>query len=215
MIDYLLSNSAEIFAKSMEHLFIASVSLFFGILVAVPIGILLTRSKTAAKIVMAIASVLQTVPSFALLALMIPIFGVGKKPAIVSLFIYSLLPILRNTYLGIAGVNENLIDVARGMGMTKSQILFKVQIPMAMPVMMSGIRLSAVYVLAWTTLASYVGAGGLGDFIFNGLTNAIMPMVVWGTIPVTLMAIIVDFLFGILEEKLSPNKTSEVAWWKN
>ena len=95
--------------------------------------------------------------------------------------------------------------------MTKSQILFKVQIPMAMPVMMSGIRLSAVYVLAWTTLASYVGAGGLGDFIFNGLTNAIMPMVVWGTIPVTLMAIIVDFLFGILEEKLSPNKTSEVA----
>ena len=211
MIDYLLSNSAEIFAKSMEHLFIASVSLFFGILVAVPIGILLTRSKTAAKIVMAIASVLQTVPSFALLALMIPIFGVGKKPAIVSLFIYSLLPILRNTYLGIAGVNENLIDAARGMGMTKSQILFKVQIPMATPVMMSGIRLSAVYVLAWTTLASYVGAGGLGDFIFNGLTNAIMPMVVWGTIPVTLMAIIVDFLFGILEEKLSPNKTSEVA----
>ena len=211
MIDYLLSNSAEIFAKSMEYLFIASVSLFFGILVAVPIGILLTRSKTAAKIVMAIASVLQTVPSFALLALMIPIFGVGKKPAIVSLFIYSLLPILRNTYLGIAGVNENLIDAARGMGMTKSQILFKVQIPMAMPVMMSGIRLSAVYVLAWTTLASYVGAGGLGDFIFNGLTNAIMPMVVWGTIPVTLMAIIVDFLFGILEEKLSPNKTSEVA----
>ena len=95
--------------------------------------------------------------------------------------------------------------------MTKSQILFKVQIPMAMPVMMSGIRLSAVYVLAWTTLASYVGAGGLGDFIFNGLTNAIIPMVVWGTIPVTLMAIIVDFLFGILEEKLSPNKTSEVA----
>lgn len=208
MIDYLLSNSAEIFAKSMEHLFIASVSLFFGILVAVPIGILLTRSKTAAKIVMAIASVLQTVPSFALLALMIPIFGVGKKPAIVSLFIYSLLPILRNTYLGIAGVNENLIDAARGMGMTKSQILFKVQIPMAMPVMMSGIRLSAVYVLAWTTLASYVGAGGLGDFIFNGLTNAIMPMVVWGTIPVTLLAILTDFLLRKLENKISPLRRS-------
>ncbi|NMW85035.1 ABC transporter permease [Peptoniphilus sp. AGMB00490] len=211
MIDFLLANSGEILSKSMEHLFIAAISLFFGVLIAVPLGIFLTRSKTTAKIVMAIASVLQTVPSFALLALMIPIFGVGKKPAIVSLFIYSLLPILRNTYLGIAGVNDKLIDAAKGMGMTRSQILLKVQIPMAMPVIMSGIRLSAIYVLAWTTLASYVGAGGLGDFIFNGLTNAIMPMVVWGTIPVTLMAIIVDFFFGILEDKLSPNKTSEVA----
>lgn len=215
MIDFLINNSGEILTKSMEHLFIAAISLAFGILVAVPLGILLNKSKQAAKIVMAIASVLQTVPSFALLALMIPIFGVGKKPAIVSLFIYSLLPILRNTYLGIDGVNENLIDAAKGMGMTPSQVLFKVQIPMAMPVIMGGIRLSAVYVLAWTTLAAYVGAGGLGDFIFNGLTNAIMPMVVWGTIPVTLMAIIVDLLFGILEEKLSPDKKSEVAWWKN
>lgn len=215
MIDFLINNSGEILTKSMEHLFIAAISLAFGILVAVPLGILLNKSKQAAKIVMAIASVLQTVPSFALLALMIPLFGVGKKPAIVSLFIYSLLPILRNTYLGIDGVNENLIDAAKGMGMTPSQVLFKVQIPMAMPVIMGGIRLSAVYVLAWTTLAAYVGAGGLGDFIFNGLTNAIMPMVVWGTIPVTLMAIIVDLLFGILEDKLSPNKKSEVAWWKN
>ena len=211
MIDFLINNSGEILTKSMEHLFIAAISLAFGILVAVPLGILLNKSKQAAKIVMAIASVLQTVPSFALLALMIPLFGVGKRPAIVSLFIYSLLPILRNTYLGIDGVNENLIDAAKGMGMTPSQVLFKVQIPMAMPVIMGGIRLSAVYVLAWTTLASYVGAGGLGDFIFNGLTNAIMPMVVWGTIPVTLMAIIVDLLFGILEDKLSPDKKSEVA----
>lgn len=211
MIDFLVNNSGEILTKSMEHLFIAAISLAFGILVAVPLGILLNKSKQAAKIVMAIASVLQTVPSFALLALMIPLFGVGKKPAIVSLFIYSLLPILRNTYLGIDGVNENLIDAAKGMGMTSSQVLFKVQIPMAMPVIMGGIRLSAVYVLAWTTLAAYVGAGGLGDFIFNGLTNAIMPMVVWGTIPVTLMAIIVDLLFGILEDKLSPDKKSEVA----
>ena len=215
MIDFLINNSGEILTKSMEHLFIAAISLAFGILVAVPLGILLNKSKQAAKIVMAIASVLQTVPSFALLALMIPLFGVGKKPAIVSLFIYSLLPILRNTYLGIDGVNENLIDAAKGMGMTPSQVLFKVQIPMAMPVIMGGIRLSAVYVLAWTTLAAYVGAGGLGDFIFNGLTNAIMPMVVWGTIPVTLMAIIVDLLFGILEDKLSPDKKSEVKKKKN
>ena len=142
---------------------------------------------------------------------MIPLFGVGVKPAIAALFIYSLLPIMRNTYLGIDGVDENLIDAAKGMGMSNSQILFKVQLPMAMPVIMSGIRLSAVYVLAWATLASYVGAGGLGDYIFNGLENAILPMVIWGTIPVTLMAILIDFLLGRIEDRLSPEKVSEVG----
>lgn len=211
MIDFLIQNNAELLQKCFEHLYISAISLILGIVVAVPVGILLTRSKVAAKIVMIVASILQTVPSFALLALMIPLFGVGVKPAIVALFIYSLLPIMRNTYLGIDGVDNNLMDAAKGMGMTSGQILSKVQIPMAMPVIMSGIRLSAVYVLAWATLASYIGAGGLGDYIFNGLDNAIMPMVVWGTIPVTLIAILMDFALGKLEHRLTPNKTSEVA----
>ncbi|MDD7362685.1 MAG: ABC transporter permease [Peptoniphilus sp.] len=211
MIDFFVQNYADILQKCLEHLYISAISLGLGILVAVPIGILLTKSESAAKVVMAIASVLQTVPSFALLALMIPLFGVGVKPAIVALFIYSLLPIMRNAYLGISGVDDNLVDAAKGMGMTPRQILFKVQIPMAMPIIMSGIRLSTVYVLAWATLASYVGAGGLGDYIFNGLDNAIMPMVVWGTIPVTLIALLLDFALGKLEQKLTPQKTSEVA----
>lgn len=211
MIDFLVQNNAELLQKCFEHLYISAISLILGIVVAVPVGILLTRSKVAAKIVMIVASILQTVPSFALLALMIPLFGVGVKTAIVALFIYSLLPIMRNTYLGIDGVDNNLMDAAKGMGMTSGQILSKVQIPMAMPVIMSGIRLSAVYVLAWATLASYIGAGGLGDYIFNGLDNAIMPMVVWGTIPVTLIAILMDFALGKLEHRLTPNKTSEVV----
>lgn len=211
MADFLSKNYADLLAKCGEHLYISAISLILGIIVAVPIGILLIRSKKVAKIVMAIASILQTVPSFALLALMIPLFGVGVKPAIAALFIYSLLPIMRNTYLGIDGVNKDLLDAAKGMGMSRSQVLFKVQIPMAMPVIMSGIRLSAVYVLAWATLASYVGAGGLGDYIFNGLDNAILPMVIWGTIPVTLMAILIDFLLGRIEDRLSPEKVSEVG----
>lgn len=208
MLDYFHENAGLILEKSLEHLSIAGISLLLGILVAVPLGILLIRSEVLAKIVMAVASVLQTIPSFALLAIMIPIFGVGKKPAIVALFIYSLLPIMRNTYLGIQGVDENLLDAAKGMGMTGRQRLFKVQIPMAMPVIMSGIRLSAIYVLAWTTIASYIGAGGLGDFIFNGMENALLAMVVWGTIPVTLMAVIMDFILGQVEKKLSPVKKS-------
>lgn len=211
MIDFLIENNAELLQKCFEHLYISSISLLLGVIVAVPIGILLTKSKVVAKVVMIIASILQTVPSFALLALMIPLFGVGVKPAIVALFIYSLLPIMRNTYLGIDGVDKGLMDAAKGMGMTSGQILKKVQVPMAMPVIMSGIRLSAVYVLAWATLASYIGAGGLGDYIFNGLDNAIMPMVVWGTIPVTLIAILIDIILGKVEKKLTPNKTSEVA----
>lgn len=208
MLKFFNENSFEIYKKILEHLYISTISLGLGILIAVPIGIFLIRSQVIAKIFMALASVLQTVPSFALLAIMIPIFGVGKKTAICALFIYSLLPIMRNTYLGIEAVDSNLIDAALGMGMTKSQLLFKVQLPMAMPVIMSGIRLSAVYVLSWATLASYIGGGGMGDFIFNGLNNAIMPMVVWGTIPVTLLAILADFLLRKLENKISPLRRS-------
>lgn len=207
MINYLSENYLEILSKSGEHLYIASIALLLGILFAVPIGILISKSKTSATVVMAIASILQTIPSFALLSLM-TIIGVGKVPAIVALFIYSLLPILRNTYLGIDGVNPNIVDAAKGMGMTPKQRLFKVKIPLATPVIMSGIRLSAVYVLAWTTLASYIGAGGLGDFIFTGLNNYIPEMIIWGTIPVTVMALLTDFLLGKLEVKLSPNKIS-------
>lgn len=207
MIKFFMDNYINIFSKAAEHLYISAFSLFLGVIVAVPIGILITKSQIGAKIVMAVASILQTIPSFALLAIM-TIIGVGKKPAIIALFIYSLLPILRNTYLGIMNVDKNIIDAARGMGMTDSQVLFKITIPMAMPVIMSGIRLSTVYVLAWATLASYIGAGGLGDFIFTGLQNYIPEMIIWGTIPVTLMALLADFFLGKVEVKLSPNKTS-------
>lgn len=210
MIDFLVNNYEEIFYKSLEHLYIASIALILGIIVAVPIGIILTRNKKIADKVMAIVSILQTIPSFALLAMMIPIFGVGKTPAVAALFIYSLLPIMRNTYLGIDSVEDNITDAAKGMGMTDRQILFKVQIPLAMSVIMSGIRLSAVYVLAWTSLSGYIGAGGLGEFIFTGLENAKLSMVLWGTVPVTIMALIVDKLFSMVENYFSAAKLGEV-----
>lgn len=196
----------EVLQKTLEHLYISMTALTLGILVAVPIGIFITRSKTLSKIIMSVASVLQTIPSFALLAFMIPFFGVGKKPAIIALFIYSLLPILRNTYLGMESVDKNIIDASKGMGMTKRQTLFLVKLPLAAQVIMAGIRLSAVYLLSWTTLASYIGAGGLGEFIFNGLENYKPIQIFQGTIPVTCMAILIDYLLGKLEEKLSAKK---------
>lgn len=207
MIDFLVSNFSEILLKSLEHLYIAGISLVLGTIVAVPVGILITKNATIAKIVTALASLLQTIPSFALLSIL-TIVGVGKVPAIIALFIYSLLPILRNTYLGINSIDVNSVDAAKGMGFTDRQILFNVKIPLALSVIMSGIRLSAVYVIAWTTLASYIGAGGLGDYIFNGLNNYIPPMIIWGTVPVSIMALLADYCLGKVEKKLSPYKTS-------
>jgi len=147
---------------------------------------------------------LQTIPALALLAMMIPFFGVGRVPAIIALFLYSLMPIMRNTYVGLTDVNPDTIDSARGLGMTKMQLILKVDIPLAMPVIMSGIRLSAIYVIAWATLASYIGAGGLGDFIFNGLSLYQPDLIFGGTIPVIILALLADYLLGLLEKKLSP-----------
>ncbi|KRN32255.1 ABC transporter permease [Weissella halotolerans] len=194
----------EIVVKTGQHIYISLVALLLGIIVALPLGILLTRMERTSKIVISFVSALQTIPSLALLALMIPIFGIGRLPAIVALFIYSLLPILRNTYLGLHAVDSRLRDVATGMGMSNWQSIRLVELPLAMPTIMSGIHLSAVYVISWTTLASYIGAGGLGDMIFSGLYNFQPKLIFAGTIPVTLLALGVDFLLTKLQAKLTP-----------
>lgn len=204
MISFLHEYGTDLLLKTWEQLYISLISLSLGIIVAVPLGIVLTRFPRTAKVVISITSMLQTIPSLALLALMIPIFGIGKLPAIVALFIYSLLPILRNTCIGMEGVDPSLIDSAKGMGMTTWQIMIKVSLPQALPVIMAGIRLSAVYLIAWATLASYIGAGGLGDFIFNGLNIYQPDLIIGGTIPVSLLALLTDFLLGALERKLTP-----------
>ncbi|MBO0460564.1 MULTISPECIES: ABC transporter permease [Enterococcus] len=204
MAEFFQQHGAEIVSKSLEHLYISAIALIIGIAVAVPLGVLLTRFPKIATIVIGLTSALQTVPSLALLALMIPLFGVGKVPAIIALFIYSLLPILRNTYIGMKNVDWNYRDVAKGMGMTNVQSIFSVELPIAMPTIMAGIRLAAVYVIAWATLASYIGAGGLGDLIFSGLNNYQPDLIFAGTIPVTILALLADFLLGFLENRLTP-----------
>lgn len=209
MLEWLMSNWAQVLEKILEHLLISTTSLLIGILIAVPIGILLTRTEKLAKIVMSIASILQTLPALALLAIMVPILGVGVKPAIAALVIYSLLPILRNTYLGIESVDENVIDASKGMGFTNMQIITKVEIPLAISVIISGIQLSAVYLVSWTTIASYIGAGGLGDLIFMGLNNFNFYAIIAGTIPVTIMALALNGIFEVIKNKLTPVTTNE------
>ncbi|CZQ91465.1 Hypothetical protein Tpal_1412 [Trichococcus palustris] len=208
MMDFLTTNGSELLFKIGEHFYISILALTLGVLVAVPLGIILTRFKRHSGPIISFVSILQTIPSLALLALMIPLFGIGKLPAIIALFIYSLLPILRNTFIGVSNVADTIVDSAKGMGMTENQIIIKVKVPLAAPVIMSGIRLAGVYVIAWATLASYIGAGGLGDYIFNGLNVYDQEMIFWGTIPVTLLALLADFLLGKLEKVLSPQTTT-------
>lgn len=211
MMAFLNQYGIQLLEKTWEQLYISAFSLFLGMAVAVPLGIVLTRTPRTAKIMIGIASMLQTIPSLALLALMIPILGIGKIPSIVALFIYSLLPILRNTYLGMESVDPLLKDSVKGMGMTNFQSIVQVEIPLAIPVIMAGIRLSAVYVISWATLAAFIGGGGLGDFIFNGLNLFQPDLIIGGTIPVTILAVLADYLLGLLEKRLTPVQQNEEA----
>jgi osmoprotectant transport system permease protein len=195
---------ALLFEKTWEHLLISFAALALGVIVAVPLGILLVRLPKIAGVVMGIAGVVQTFPSLAILAFFIPLLGIGKVPAIVALFLYSMLPILRNTYIGVKNVDPNLLEASRGMGMTAFQRTTRVELPLAVPVIMAGIRMTAVYLIGWATLASFIGGGGLGDFIFDGLNLFRPDLIIGGAVPVTLLAILLDWLLGKLEKAATP-----------
>ncbi|MEK4627751.1 MAG: ABC transporter permease [Solibacillus sp.] len=204
MIAFFTENSSDILLKTWEHFYISIIALFLGVFFAIPLGIFLSKTKTIAKIFLAITSVFQTLPSLAILAIMIPFLGVGKVPAIVALFIYTLLPILNNTYIGLKSVNADLRKTGISMGMTPLQSIWMVELPLAIPVIMAGIRLSAVYVIAWATLASYIGAGGLGDFIFNGLNLYQTELIIGGALLVTALALLTDFILSKVEIWTTP-----------
>jgi osmoprotectant transport system permease protein len=153
---------------------------------------------------MGILGIVQTFPSFAILAFFIPLLGVGKVPAIIALFFYSVLPILRNTYIGVKDVNQSLLEAGRGMGMSGWERIRYVELPLATPVIMAGIRLSTVYLIGWATLAAYIGAGGLGDYIFSGLNLFQAEFIIAGAVPVTILALLTDILLGKLELWVTP-----------
>jgi osmoprotectant transport system permease protein len=200
----------ELLYKTWEHLYISLISVGLGILIAIPLGIVLTRVPKVANFVMGLLGIIQTVPSFAILAFFIPLLGVGKVPAIVALFFYAVLPILRNTYTGVKGVNKDLLEAGRGMGMTGWERVRLVEIPLAIPVIMAGIRLTTVYLIGWATLASYIGAGGLGDYIFSGMTLYQTEFILAGAIPVTLLALLADFFLGKIENWVTPTGMEKV-----
>lgn len=194
----------DLISETFTHIQLVTISMLIAICIAIPLGILITRVKSITNIVLGGAGMLQTIPSLALLGFMIPLFGVGMESAIIALFLYSLLPILRNTYTGIKDVDPAITEAARGMGMTSWQILFKVELPLAVSVIMAGVRTAAVINVGTATLAAFIGVGGLGSFIFLGMTRGIDALVLLGAIPAALFAIILEFLLSILERRSTP-----------
>ncbi len=195
---------SDLLQALLQHIQLVFISMLIAILIGVPLGILVTRVKILETPVLGVAGILQTIPSLALLGFMIPLFGIGIKTAVAALFLYSLLPIIRNTFTGIKDVDKSTLEAARGMGMTSFQILCRVQLPLALSVMMAGIRTATVINVGTATLAAFIGGGGLGDFIFLGIARNIDALVLIGAIPAAVLALLFDWLLGRLEKTATP-----------
>ncbi|WP_145948575.1 ABC transporter permease [Paenibacillus sp. Y412MC10] len=191
----------DILLALRQHLTISFSAVILGTIVAVPVGILLVYNRVGwiNSAVFFIANLFQTIPSLALLAILIPLLGIGVKPAILALLLYSLMPILRNTYDGFQSVDKGVLNSAKGMGYSAAQTILKIQLPLSLPYIMSGIRITTVYIISWATLASLIGAGGLGQLIVSGLGVNKPEMIFIGGIGAVVLALVADGLLGLLE----------------
>jgi osmoprotectant transport system permease protein len=215
---FFAKHGLEIFHRTHEHLFLTVLAMLGATSIALPVGILLTRCKNQriANTIMAGAAALQTIPSLAMIALVVLLFAllllptVGVLPALVALMAYALLPILRNTYTGIKQVDPAVIEVSQGMGMTTRQILMQVELPLSLPIIMAGIRISTVWTVGVATLCALIGAGGLGDLILKGLRSIQFDYLIAGTVPAAILALILDWTLGFIEHWLSPH-TNKVS----
>lgn len=203
-INTFLNRFPMIIESLVNHLSLTLFSLFLATLISLPLGIFLTRNQKISDFIIGLVSIFQTIPSLALLGFLIPLFGIGKTPAIFALTIYGLLPILRNTFLGILNVDPSLKEAAKGIGMTNFQILFKVEMPLALSVIMGGIRTATVLIVGVATLASLVGAGGFGDLIFRGISTVNTNLILSGAIPAALLALFFDQSLKSIEELMLP-----------
>lgn len=208
---FMHQQSGKLLQQTFEHLGLTFISLLIAVIIGLPLGIYITRRKKAAGLVLGAAGILQTIPSIALLGFMIPLLGIGPIPAITALFLYALLPIIRNTFAGINGVDPNVREAAIAMGMNRSQVLFKVELVLAFPVIMAGIRTATVINVGVGTLAAYIAAGGLGEFIFGGIALNNTNMILAGAIPAALLAIILDFILSLVQ-KMSRKKVRAAVW---
>lgn len=202
---YYSSNGAYVLEQVIRHFLMAFYGVSLAILVSVPVGFALTRIKneTISQSIMRITNVIQTIPALAMLSLLIIVVGFGPNTVVVAVFLYSILPIVKNTYTGVKNVDENVLDVAKAMGMTHSQILFKVELPLSISMILGGIRNALVLAIGVAAVGTFIGAGGLGDIISRGLNVSDGSAIVWaGALPTALMALLIDLILGQVEKRL-------------
>jgi len=202
---FMAGHRAEILSATREHILLVLISMAIAVAIGVPLGLVIVRHPRLRTVSLAVASILQTIPSLALFGFLIPLpflGGIGAHTAIVALVLYALLPILRNTFVGLTSIYPAILEAAEGMGMTQQQILFRVRLPLASSFIMAGIRTATVITIGIATIAAAIGAGGLGTFIFRGVAMVSDAVILAGAIPAAILALFADFLLGLLERRL-------------
>ena len=204
-LEFTTSHWIEIRTLTLEHLRLVSWAMGLSLLIGIPLGVLLLRHPKLRAVVLGMNNVIQTIPSLALFGLLLPVAWLGARAdrlAITALALYALLPIVRNTYLGLSEVDPTVLEVAQGMGLTRGQVLWHVELPLAAPVILGGVRLAAVITIGIATIAAAIGAGGLGEFIFRGLAMVDNNVILAGAVPAAAMALVADGLIGLLQQFL-------------
>jgi len=207
VFQFIVQNHAEVLELTLEHLWMVAASTLLAVLIGIPLGILITRKPGWDKPVLGGANIIQTVPSLALFGFLLPVPWIGARSdrlAILALTLYALLPLIRNTYAGINGVDRAVVEAGRGMGMTDRQLLFQVELPLALGVIIAGVRVAAVISVGLATIAAAIGAGGLGEYIFRGLAMVNNQLILAGALPAAALALLADVTLGWLEKRLSP-----------
>jgi osmoprotectant transport system permease protein len=204
---FMLQNHTEVLELTFEHLWLVGISTLLAVLIGIPLGILITRWPALNKPVLGGANIIQTIPSLALFGFLLPAPWIGARAdrlAILALTLYALLPLIRNTYTGIKGVDRAVVEAGRGMGMTDGQLLWQVELPLALGVIIAGVRVATVISVGLATIAAAIGAGGLGEYIFRGLAMVNNQLILAGAIPAAVLALLADVSLGWLEKRLAP-----------
>jgi len=208
---YYAHNSSYVLTQFLRHFLISLYGVIFASIVAIPLGFFIARKGKLSKVLIGIANVMQTIPSLAMLAILMFAIGTGPNTVVFAVFLYAILPILKNTVSGINAVSPSLVDAAKGMGMTRMQLMTKVEFPLAISIIMGGVRNALVLAIGVTAVGTFIGAGGLGDIITRGITVADgSAIIIAGAIPTALMAVVAEFVLGIIENKLTPRTFTKV-----
>ena len=204
IFSYMFENIDQIMRLLLEHIQLTAIAVGLAILVGLPLGILISYVKPLNKPVMGATNLIQAVPSMAFIGFAIPLLGIGTLPSVIVVFLYSLLPIVKNTYIGISQISPGTIEAARGIGLTRQQILWKVQLPLTLPMLMAGVRISAVTAVGLMTIAAFIGAGGLGFLVFSGISSVNNGMILAGAIPACILALAIDWVLSQVESLVTP-----------